>query len=448
MRQNGGSPETANIKKKRIVNSKQRQMKKPKIYEYIRGPSEDWNSKQIKEEIVEERTELLLQMKEGLRESETLAKEIEAMWSLFSFEKNVLNLEMATVLRQSSGHLKETETQVLFAALGECLDNLKTETDLLKFPANKMVAEILKTVWYPIENEEFENSVDSTSNQGVHKSGWTIDRFGSKQQIFGCQISRQNKEIFQNSQASKGLYGEERDIIYQQNHGNLKMSRNNNKNLNQGIKSIYNPKRDMLNSDSQDKANWKCFGPRKSDLKINKKSLRNDYYRRDSYHPLEIAGDHYYPENSIQDSVNQSDNINLNIRKQRRLKEMPFASVAFKAVDVFLKAAELKEILSQKLMIEKICENKKLCADKLDWELKQKSLLKKLNKQSQKNKDLEAASKTKDQQIEFFKGILSKVLDKNGVVANGVNTLFKMFQSTNDFRRTLQNFNSQGISLI
>ena len=443
MRQTDGSPEAANIKKRRIVKPTQRRLKKPKTYEYIRGPSEEWAPKPLKREMVEERTELLLQMKEGLREADAMGKEIQAMWSLFTFEKNVLNLEMATVLRQSSGHFKETDTRVLFAALGECLDNLKAETDLLKFPANKMVAEILKTVWYPIGGEGFDEEGVHGSGQGIGEERWVMGRTGPKPETFS-----------QESGAKRGISGNEAgchasDAHYQQENGALQ----ENNEMMRHLRNMQNP--DFKARDTRfgqsDRDEWRCLGPEQSN---SKKIHRSNNQRRDSRrssnpqsHPLEFAVETNFEDGRSQESrqslyANAPQEL-LKERTQNPLN-LPFASVAFKAVDVFLKAAELKGILSQKMMIEKICQSKRLCADELDWRLKQKSLMKKLAKQMQKNKDLETAANTKDQQIEFFKGILSKVLEKNGVVANGVNTLFKMFQSTNDLRRTMHNFNSQG----
>lgn len=145
-------------------------------------------------------------------------------------------------------------------------------------------------------------------------------------------------------------------------------------------------------------------------------------------------------------------NICINSQEDMSLTEVDVdnckqKNLLSKCIRLLLKASEIKEKLNEKLMIEKICENKKLHIKNLEEQIINQSILKKTKKQSNRLNEMEKIIETKDKQIEYFRNMINNLIEKNGLVASGVNTLFKMFQSTNDLQRTLQIMSNNGSPL-
>ena len=251
----------------------------------IRSRQKDKLKQTPKEELSQRRMEKVVQYREGLKEIFQIEPELEEMWNMFDFEKNILKMEISSLLKQSLERNQGLHICMLLEGLEFFFNDIRQPIDLLEVPANGMVSEILKSK-------------------------------------LTCQ----------------------------------------------------------------------------------------------------------------------EDQISLSLEKEHQNQSV----VLSKSVQLLLKAGEIKEMLSQKLMIEKICENKELHVSRLEQAMNIQSLEKKLTKQSTKVQELEESLICKDKQTEFLRKILNNIIEKNGVMANGVNTLFKMFQSTNDLQRTLQTINSQG----
>jgi hypothetical protein len=123
---------------------------------------------------------------------------------------------------------------------------------------------------------------------------------------------------------------------------------------------------------------------------------------------------------------------------------IPQKTIISKSVQVLLTAAQIKEILSQKLMIEKICENKGLQIRYYDSLLNLCSLRKKFKKQGELLKTNQESLKDVETQRDELRKMMSNFIEKSGVMTTGVDTLNRIMKSNNDMQKTLQYVISQG----
>ena len=122
----------------------------------------------------------------------------------------------------------------------------------------------------------------------------------------------------------------------------------------------------------------------------------------------------------------------------------PNKNLISKSIQVLLTAAQIKEIFSQKLMVEKICENKGLRIRQYDSMIHLCSMEKKLRKKGDQLKISNSNLKESEEQRTELRKLLYNVIEKTGMMTNGVNTLFRMMQSNNDMQKNLQQMGSRG----
>jgi hypothetical protein len=157
------------------------------------------------------------------------------------------------------------------------------------------------------------------------------------------------------------------------------------------------------------------------------------------------------PANQMVSEILKSESMGSFLRSQdfnNESQEMiPRQSLISKSVQVLLTAAQIKESLSQRLMIEKICENKELQIRHYDSVLHLYSLDKKLHKQKEKLKssieNLKCTAKERDE----LRKLLGILIEKSGTLSNGVNALFRIMESNNDMQKNLQMIASRGSPL-
>ena len=123
---------------------------------------------------------------------------------------------------------------------------------------------------------------------------------------------------------------------------------------------------------------------------------------------------------------------------------LPQRMIISKSIQVLLTAAQIKEILTQKLMIEKICENKGLRIRYYDNLLNLCSLRKKFKKQGEIMKSNQDSLKDVENQRDELRKMMSNFIEKSGVMTTGVDTLNRIMKSNNDMQKTLQYVISQG----
>lgn len=126
---------------------------------------------------------------------------------------------------------------------------------------------------------------------------------------------------------------------------------------------------------------------------------------------------------------------------------IPKQTLISKSLQVLLTAAQIKESLSQKLMIEKICENKGLQIRHYDSMLHLFSLDKKLQKQKEKLKCASDNLKGTENERNELRKLLKILIEKSGTLSNGVNALFRIMESNNDMQKNLQMMASKGSPL-
>jgi hypothetical protein len=140
-----------------------------------------------------------------------------------------------------------------------------------------------------------------------------------------------------------------------------------------------------------------------------------------------------------------SSQSSLTEKEKKKENELnPEKLMISKSVQVLLSGAQIKELLSQKLMVEKICENKGLQIRYYDSLLNLCSLRKKFKKQGELMKANQKSLKDVEKQRDELRQMMSNFIEKSGVMTTGVDTLNRIMKSNNDMQKTLQYVISQG----
>ena len=160
---------------------------------------------------------------------------------------------------------------------------------------------------------------------------------------------------------------------------------------------------------------------------------------------LEVPANHLVSKilmRSLMDSTSKSRDL-VNLENDI----IPQKSIISKSVQVLLTVAQIKEMFSQKLMIEKICENKGLQIRNYDSIIHLHSLDRKLQKQKEKLKQAGDSLKGTENERNELRKLLKILIEKSGTLSNGVNALFRIMESNNDMQKNLQMIASRGSPL-
>lgn len=115
-----------------------------------------------------------------------------------------------------------------------------------------------------------------------------------------------------------------------------------------------------------------------------------------------------------------------------------------KSVQILLKICDLKDLLNQKFMIQKICENKHISVNLIDQMIKNVSLQKKKSKQIEKIKEFEGNLKTQINETNYFKQTIQKVIERDDEIKNEVKKILRLSESSNiNINSLFQTMNSQ-----
>lgn len=184
----------------------------------------------------------------------------------------------------------------------------------------------------------------------------------------------------------------------------------------------------------------------KENSEFQKKLIEGlEYFFREISQPADLLE---VPANQMVSELLKSESMDPNMPSQEVLdldSDLTSSKNIFNSsAQLLLTAAKIKEILCQKLMIEKICENKGLEIRHLDSMLRLCSLQKKFRKQVGQILKKEETLKTVERQRDELRKMMSNFIEKSGVMTTGVDTLNRIMKSNNDMQKTLQQVISQG----
>jgi hypothetical protein len=261
-------------------------------FEYISIPNinQRENLKELsKEDLTDIKMELILEYREGIKEIEKIEPQINELWSIFDFEKNIMSMELGAMIKEISLSRDNLHIEVLLEGLHYFFNQIGKIYDLVEVPAAKMVGEITKNKF------------------------------------------------------------------------------------------------------------------------------------------LGILSDHDTSLKSSTDSISKNHSVILS-----------------KSVQILLKICDLKDLLNQKFMIQKICENKHISVNLIDQMIKNLSLQKKKSKQIEKIKEFEGSLKSQINETNYFKQTIQKVIERDDEIKNEVKKILKLSESSNiNINSLFQTMNSQ-----